>query len=244
MLWSYQVHAHDSFLLGCADLDRTENCPKTLGPDWDVPASPVLTTAGGKRILVVFTKPGDLLALDPDAKGKLLWRTNVRGTIAGDGPAPAGIRYTGPLWGGAVNNGYAYMGLSGGGLVAMNLADGARRWYAPLSVVADAHGLPPAAPNPRTPGAVSNIAATSLIPGVIFQGGSDGKEYGVSTADGEVLWVFDTMQSFDTVNGVPAKGGNLNGPGAVIVDGIVYIGSGYTVLAGAPGNVLLAFAPE
>ncbi|MGH8205763.1 MAG: hypothetical protein ACRETK_03215 [Steroidobacteraceae bacterium] len=46
------------------------------------------------------------------------------------------------------------------------------------------------------------------------------------------------------VDGVPASGGSMDGPGAVVVNGVVYVCSGYTRNSGVPGNVLLAFAPE
>ena len=47
-----------------------------------------------------------------------------------------------------------------------------------------------------------------------------------------------------TVNGVKAAGGAIDGPGAVVANGMVLVNSGYTRYGGLPGNVLLAFAPE
>jgi polyvinyl alcohol dehydrogenase (cytochrome) len=59
------------------------------------------------------------------------------------------------------------------------------------------------------------------------------------------LWEFDTSQQFKTINNVPAHGGAIATAGAVIVDGMVYIGSGYAISSGASGgNVLLAFGVE
>ena len=49
------------------------------------------------------------------------------------------------------------------------------------------------------------------------------------------------MKDFDTVNGVEGFGGAFGGAGVSIVDGMLYAGSGYAILMGAPGNVLLAF---
>jgi polyvinyl alcohol dehydrogenase (cytochrome) len=43
------------------------------------------------------------------------------------------------------------------------------------------------------------------------------------------------------VNKVPGRGGSIDGPGAVVVNGMVFISSGYTRNGGMPGNVLLAF---
>ncbi len=53
------------------------------------------------------------------------------------------------------------------------------------------------------------------------------------------------MRDYETVNGVIAKGGSLDGAGPVVVDGMVYVNSGYPRFGGLPGNVLLAFGlPE
>jgi polyvinyl alcohol dehydrogenase (cytochrome) len=47
------------------------------------------------------------------------------------------------------------------------------------------------------------------------------------------------------VNGVAAKGGSLNGPGPVVVGGMLFMNSGYAYLGyGSPGNVLLAFGVQ
>jgi polyvinyl alcohol dehydrogenase (cytochrome) len=232
LLWSYQAHHNDSFLGGCSGPpeDRSDNCPKVQGPDWDIPGSVILRSVGGHRELIAGTKPGDILALDPDHDGALLWRTNVSGgALAGDGPAfPTGAR-KGVQWGGAASADTVYYGLTDGGVVAMRLSDGARLWFSPLN--RDQH--------PR----VNNSAATTAIPGVVFVGGNDGMLFAVSAQDGSTLWSFDTARSFDTVNHVPAKGGSITAPGATVADGMVFIGSGYSTTSGDPGNVLLAFAP-
>ena len=55
-------------------------------------------------------------------------------------------------------------------------------------------------------------------------------------------WGCNTVQDFATANGVPAHAGSLNGPGAVVLGGIVYVNSGYIRFGEAPGNVLLAFS--
>ena len=67
----------------------------------------------------------------------------------------------------------------------------------------------------------------------------------LSTADGHVLWQFDTARDFKTVNGVKAKGGAMGSAGATIAGGMVLVGSGYAVFsADQAGNVLLAFSAE
>ena len=46
------------------------------------------------------------------------------------------------------------------------------------------------------------------------------------------------------MNGVKAKGGGLEGPGAIVAGGMVYFNSGYGGFVGNAGNVLLAFGVE
>jgi polyvinyl alcohol dehydrogenase (cytochrome) len=65
-----------------------------------------------------------------------------------------------------------------------------------------------------------------------------------STADGSILWDFDTFRTYETVNGVPGRGGSIDGPGPAIGGGMVFFNSGYAAGGGQPGNVLLAFTVE
>ena len=53
----------------------------------------------------------------------------------------------------------------------------------------------------------------------------------------EAVW----KAEIETVNGVKAKGGSINGPGATIVGGMVYLTSGYGSFGQLAGNVVLAF---
>jgi polyvinyl alcohol dehydrogenase (cytochrome) len=232
-LWTYQVHHNDAFLVGCdAKEGKPDNCPPVVGPDWDIPTSPILRALpGGKRALIVGTKPGDVLALDPDNNGALIWRKNVSGgVIAGDGPAYPGGRRQGIQWGGASSAEQVYYGLTSGGVAALKLKDGERAWFSPLDK----------ATNPRA----NNSAAVSAWPGVVLAGGANGKLFAISDKDGSLLWSYDTAKPFETVNKVSAKGGSIAAPGPTVADGMVFVGSGYAIVADEPGNVLLAFAPE
>jgi polyvinyl alcohol dehydrogenase (cytochrome) len=231
VLWFYQVHENDTYLVGCVGENRTENCPKVQGPDWDIPSSPILhALPNGSQSLIIGTKPGDILALDPDRSGSLLWRMNVHGAVIGNGPVPEGRLRSGVQWGGADDGQNGYYGLTGGGMAAVRLETGERLWYTPLSSSKEQ--------------TVNNGSATTVIPGVAFVGGSDGKLFAVSTSDGSELWRFDTARPFETVNKIAAKGGAIASAGPVVAGGMVFAGSGYAVIAGQPGNVLLAFAPE
>ena len=64
-----------------------------------------------------------------------------------------------------------------------------------------------------------------------------------STGDGKIVWDFDTVRAYDTVNKVPARGGSLNGPGPAIAGGMLFVNSGYAN-NGIPGNVFLAFSVD
>jgi polyvinyl alcohol dehydrogenase (cytochrome) len=219
-LWHYQAQKDDVWLGGCDGPNKTENCPKELGPDWDIGNSPILRTlAGGKRVLIAGTKNGDVFALDPDKNGAQLWRTSVVPP-----KATGGI-----VWGGAADARNAYYGLTSGGMAAVQLATGERAWFTNLT-----------APGSRA----GNGAAASVIPGVVFGGGVDGKLHALSTADGKPLWEFATAREFDTVNGVKAHGGSIVAPGPIVAGGMLFVGSGYSVINELPGNVVLAFSAE
>ena len=55
---------------------------------------------------------------------------------------------------------------------------------------------------------------------------------------------FYQIYRFDTVNGVPANGGAIDGPGPAVAGGMLFVNSGYISLIGRPGNVLLAFGVD
>src|SRR5262249_28920951 len=123
----------------------------------------------------------------------------------------------------------------GGGLTALDVADGRNVWYVPG---------PPCDP-PRAGCSPAQPAAVSATPDAVFSGSLDGHVRAFSTRDGKLLWDFNTERDYNTVNGVAAKGGSLDGAGAVIVGGRVFVNSGYPRFGGQPGNVLLAFGvPE
>ncbi len=227
LLWSYQATENDVFMGGCNGAVRSEACPNPLGPDMDIGNSPILKTlANGKRVLLAGTKSADIFALDPDNNGALLYRVNPTGAPINGGRGGRG----GIVWGGAADDQLAYYGLGGAGLAAVRQGTGERVWlFAP--------------PAPTGGGRGSSLgAAPTAIPGVVFQGASDGKLYAVSSTDGTLLWEFNTAQEFETVNKVPAHGGAISVSGAVVAGRMVFVGSGYAVGSRATaGNVLLAF---
>jgi polyvinyl alcohol dehydrogenase (cytochrome) len=119
---------------------------------------------------------------------------------------------------------------AGGGLFALDLADGKVTMQVPPVPCGD---------RPQCSPALS--AAVSAIPGVVFSGAVSGYLRAYATDTGKLLWEFDTARDYATVNGVAGHGGAIDGPGPVIVDGMLYVNSGYAQWSGVPGNVLLAF---
>jgi polyvinyl alcohol dehydrogenase (cytochrome) len=84
----------------------------------------------------------------------------------------------------------------------------------------------------------------TAIPGAVFSSSLDGGIRAYSSTDGTILWQFDANREFETVNGVKANGGGMEGPGAIVSGGMLYFNSGYGGFIGNPGNVLLAFGIE
>jgi len=228
-LWTFQDTKNDAWMLGCGPTNKPEPCPKDLGPDWDYAASTILRDLpNGRQVLVVAAKSGNVFGLDPDKKGAPVWKTG----LAEKRPGAAGLI----VFGGSADERAAYYGLNlVGGMVALDLGTGERKWFTPVTPE-ETRGEPP------RPG---QSAATTTIPGVVFSGAWDGRLRAFSTEDGHVLWDYDTVRQYPTVNGVPAKGGSMGAPGPTVAGGMLFVGTGYTgVLGGMPGNALLAFAPE
>jgi polyvinyl alcohol dehydrogenase (cytochrome) len=84
----------------------------------------------------------------------------------------------------------------------------------------------------------------TAIPGIVFSASMDGGIRAHAADDGTIVWQFNTNRDFETVNGVKARGGAMDGPGAVVAGGMLYVNSGYVSLIGRPGNVLLAFGVD
>jgi polyvinyl alcohol dehydrogenase (cytochrome) len=246
IVWSKQVTAGDAFNGSCIG-DRA-NCPRGPGPDFDFASSAILAAApDGHELLLAGQKSGIVYAFDPAKKGEVVWQTRV-----GQGGINGGVQ-----WGMASDGQQVYAAVSdvgrstqnnpldprryildprqGGGVTALRISDGSEAWHiTPKPCPDDA----PAGCSPAQPGAVTGIT------GVIFTSSMDGHLRALSTEDGRILWDFDTGREFAAVNGVKARGGSIDGPGAVVANGMVFISSGYPRNGGVPGNVLLAFGSQ
>jgi polyvinyl alcohol dehydrogenase (cytochrome) len=233
----------DAFNGACVPLRDNTNCPEAQGPDFDFAASAILADLPEeRRALIAGQKSGWIYAVDPDRNGELLWQRRIaRGGLAG------GIQ-----WGAAADQNHVYVAIAdtddrrrlmpggvsvrelnpfaGGGLFALALSTGATKWQAD-----------PIACDDRRPCSPGQSAAVSIAGDIVFSGSISGHLRAYSVATGEVVWTYDTYRPFETVNGVKARGGAIDGPGPVIVDGMVYTNSGYGLYGGQSGNVLLAF---
>ncbi|HUQ51075.1 MAG TPA: PQQ-binding-like beta-propeller repeat protein, partial [Gammaproteobacteria bacterium] len=240
--WLKQITAGDAYNGSC-NRDHRSNCPYEPGPDSDFGSSAILLPGGAR--LLAGQKSGIVFALDATKRGEILWQTRV-----GEGGTNGGVQ-----WGMATDGELVFATVSdvgrtrsagnpfdtrryildpkrGGGLTALRVADGSRAWHFASPPCRDAA---PAGCSPAQPGAVT------LIPGVVFATSNDGHVRAHATDSGRVLWDFDTAREFATVNGVPARGGSLDGQGVVVADGLVLVSSGYPRNGGMPGNALLAF---
>lgn len=226
-LWVQQVMKLDHYVRDCPGIyrpnvpkdNKSETCPDDLGPDFDFGNAPVLRTLpDGRSLVVIGQKSGDAWGLDPTKQGAVVWTKQLGlGWENGGG---------GMMWGSAADNRLAYFPVTRGGdglgLAAVGIGSGEVAWRA-------------------TPGEGA-AAPVSVMPGVVFLGGSGGTVYAYATANGRSIWSFDTNRRFDTVNGVEAKGGNLSSAGPIVAAGMVFMTSGYSDLGGGNrGNVLLAF---
>jgi polyvinyl alcohol dehydrogenase (cytochrome) len=231
--WINQLGANDNFLVGCGTPGKG-NCPEKPGPDYDFGTSPILRTiAGGKQVLLCGQKSGIIYALDPDKRGELIWKAQV-----GNGSALGGIQ-----WGPAADRENVYVAVSDivaktpkPGLTALRISDGKEVWHTPTPKGACSFK--------SLRCAAAQSAAVTAIPGVVFSGALDGHLRAYSAKVGSIVWDFDTGVPFETVNKVKANGGSIDGAGPVVVNGIVYSGSGYARFMGGGGNVLLAFSVD
>ena len=188
------------------------NCPAApTGPDYDFGSAPneitYQTATGPKTIIGAGQKSGIYYALDPDS-GAVQWMTQV-----GPGSSLGGME-----WGSASDGTRIYVAIanfygipygsgSAGSWAALDPATGAILWQK-----ADPNGAVDIGPMTVANGIVyaASMAGSATAPTMLAMDASTGK----------TLWSF-------------AAGSSVNA-GAVVVNGVVYWGSGYAHL-GIPG---------
>lgn len=260
--WSNQVTERDNFIVGCNAAIKPVNCPSPDGPDFDFGASPILfALKSGKDIVLSGQKSGVVFGMDPDT-GKTLWSTRV-----GSGSSLGGIE-----WGMAADLTRLYvanadtvnvleenlkrlgrsnvatpLGPPKPGLSAIDPASGKILWNVPAPN-APCHYAGDRSKD-RGGGACARAQsqAPSAMPGAVFSGTLDGWLRAYDPASGKILWADSTTdRTYDTVNQVKGQpGGSLDGLGAAIAGGRLYVMSGFNGASNTGGNgtnVLLAYS--
>jgi polyvinyl alcohol dehydrogenase (cytochrome) len=229
--WSQQA-SPDMFNWDCGDGGHGGNCPPNAGTDVDFGASPILVDLeGGRQMILAGQKSAVVWGFDPDRQGEIVWQTRI-GKGGPGGGIQWGIAYSpaDKLVFAPLADSVRGQPASGGGLFALDPMTGKVIWHAP----------------PPAPSCVGKRGCSSaqrspptVIPGAVISPSMDGHIRGFDIKTGKVIWDFDAVRDFRTVNGIAAKGGSFSATGATVVDGFLYVNSGYSSM---PGNVLLAFS--
>ncbi len=232
------MNNQDIYHFGCEVwVDDTRSTCSPLNPkgqgDREFGAPVVLTAlADGSDILLAGSKDGMLYALDPDRNGELIWKKRL-----GRGGELGGIQF-----GFATDGTRAFIPIADvnadfkadGALISLEVKSGKIIWRVPAPGDTCV-GKPMPCNNALT-------AAVTLTPHIVFTGSIDGYLRAYNTRNGQLIWEYDTTQMVEGVNGLRGHGGSIGTAGPTIIDNMLYQTSGYAgILAGMPGNVLLAF---
>ncbi len=232
--WIHQTVSDDAFTMACAMGGSHPNCPDA-GPDLDIGAPIVTTTlSDGRDIVVAGTKGAVVVGLDPNNNGELLWSTRV-----GRGGALGGIH-----WGMTFSGDVVYVPVSdrGGvndsgetrqpGLHAIDMKTGEVLWYAPVPERCQegVQGCMDAYSGPAT--STDGLIIASSLSGYLFAH---------DAATGELVWEYNTVQEYPTINGIAAKGGSIDATGPVLTGDYMIVSTGYATFGQMPGNAVLVF---
>ena len=242
--WKRQLTPNDAWNMACSLPLMGTNCPQPSGKDLDIGASPILARKpDGDEVLLVGQKSADAWGLNPD-NGEILWQTNL-----GKGGALGGIH-----WGMSYDGNNLYVPVSDYELIvpgltrvdpdnhapeepslsALNINTGEVLWRNELKPICE----------DKTQCHPGLSAAVTSIPGVVFAGSLDGHLRAYASDDGALIWDVDTTGEVISTTGDTAHGGSIDADGPVIVDGQLYINSGYGFFGEQPGNVLLVYSVD
>jgi polyvinyl alcohol dehydrogenase (cytochrome) len=244
--WQFQAVANDVWNMACTARSPGPNCPAqedSIRKDWDFGgAAALVTLADGGQYLLAGQKSGHLWALNPD-DGSELWQQRV-----GEGGALGGNH-----WGIAIDGNRVLLPISDpnaanrsddvirSGIYAFDIASGEPDWeYRTRPDCADGR-------SDFVPSCAQRYGFSALplvVDGALVAGNIDGRLFVFDNNTGNVLFEFDTAQSFTSVNGIAAQGGSIDAHSVSAGAGMLFIGSGYERFNQQPGNVLLAFRPK
>lgn len=234
--WYWQAVADDAWNVDCFTATKA-NCPENPGPDFNFGTGPVLAKGkDGREYVVDGQKSGIAFALDPKT-GKLVWKRQVgRGGLTGGthfGVAAVDGRLIVPIT--DMPDGQKHDRPAAPGLYALDIATGEFEWKSPAPQVCEGRPL-------CIPG---YSGAVTVTPELLLAGSDDGFVRIHDVTTGKLLWEYDMMRDFATVDGVPGRGGAVSGGAAPIaVGGQLIVSSGYGFVSKMPGNVLLVFEAE
>ena len=246
--WQYQAMAADVWNMAC-DVESGKNgpnCPVLFGGDgrdYDFGAGAIVTSAGGKDIVLGGQKSGHAWALDATT-GKVLWSQRV-----GEGTALGGVH-----WGITTDGANMIVPIndplispdpkfvSKAGLYAFNLKTGKPAWSfaAKPDCAGDRASL---VTNCETRYGFS--AAPLVIDGAVVGATLGGQVFILDSKTGALINKLDTVGPQKTLNSaVAGKGGSIDSHGVSAGMGMIFVNSGYGSFSQTPGNVLIAYKPK
>jgi polyvinyl alcohol dehydrogenase (cytochrome) len=99
-------------------------------------------------------------------------------------------------------------------------------------------------PWPACPFAYGYSAAATATQSVVFAPALNGRIHAFRASDGALLWDYDSVREYATVNGIATHGGAIDNAGVQLADDMLIVQSGYGMFGQMPGNALLAFRLE
>lgn len=246
--WQYQAMAADVWNMAC-DVESGKNgpnCPVLFGGDgrdYDFGAGAIVTSAGGKDIVLAGQKSGHAWALDANT-GKVLWSQRVgEGTALGGvhwGITTDGTNMIVPINDPLISPDPKFV--SKAGLYAFNLKTGKPAWSfaAKPDCAGERNKL---VTNCETRYGFS--AAPLVIDGAVVGATLGGQVYVLDSKTGAVINKLDTIGPQKTLNSaVAGKGGSIDSHGVSAGFGMIFVNSGYGSFSQTPGNVLIAYKPK
>ena len=238
--WVFQALENDMWNFGCSA--QGPNCiilEDTNSVDFDFGGPAILVETADRDLLIAGQKSGDLWALNPDT-GSLVWNQRV-----GEGTALGGNH-----WGIASNFDRAFMtindpkGMNGNsrpGIYSYFVGTGEPSWFYEVQSECNEER----SERLRRCDSLYGFSATPLsVDGAVITGGLDGRLFVFNSESGELIYQYDTVRDYETINGVAGYGGSIDSHSISAGSGMVFVGSGYGQFRQVPGNVLLAFKPS
>lgn len=237
--WVFQALENDMWNFGCSA--GGPNCiilDDTNSVDYDFGGPAVLVDAGEQQLLVAGQKSGDIWALNPDT-GAVVWNQRV-----GEGTALGGNH-----WGIATDSERAFLTINDPSGMGANSVPGLYTYFLGTGEPSWFYNAQPKCDDSRDSRlrrceGLYGFSATPLsVDGAVITGALDGRLYVFNSDSGELLFEYDTVRDYETVNGVEGRGGSIDSHSIAAGAGMVFIGSGYGQFSQVSGNVLLAFKP-